>query len=104
MAVAAMVALPASEHPSRMPFLHCKLDVFQLAVEWVLQVQRVTVRLPREWWWMADQLRRASGSIPLNTAEGSARPGTATERKYYNIARDSAAECDACVVILHRAG
>jgi four helix bundle protein len=46
----------------------------------------------------------ASGAIPLNLAEGSAEAGTRQERRYYRIARASAAEVDACLCILHRAG
>src|SRR5688572_20000493 len=83
-----------------MPFLQRRLDVFQMAVDWVVRVEHETRSLPRQWWWLRDQLLRASGSIPLNIAEGAGRPGTPNERKHYNIARDSAGECDACIAIL----
>lgn len=87
-----------------MPFMHRKLDVFQMAARWTVEVEAATRDLPRSWWWLRDQVLRAAGSIPLNIAEGSAQSGTPQERRYYRIARDSAAECDACIYILHLAG
>ena len=41
---------------------------------------------------MADQLRRASQSIPQNIAEGCGRTTRADKAKHYTIARGSAME------------
>ena len=44
---------------------------------------------------LADQLRRASQSIPQNIAEGCGRTARADKVKHYTIARGSAMECAA---------
>src|ERR1700742_392738 len=44
---------------------------------------------------LADQLRRASQSIPQNIAEGCGRTSRADKAKYYTLARGSAMECAA---------
>ena len=46
---------------------------------------------------MAEQLRRASLSIPLNIAEGSGKSTGPDQRRYYAIARGSAMECAAII-------
>ncbi len=52
---------------------------------------------------LADQLYRASLSIPLNIAEGAGKVRDADKARFYAIARGSAMECgailDACVVL-----
>lgn len=46
---------------------------------------------------MADELRRASLSIPLNIAEGSGKSTGPDQRRFYAIARGSAMECAAII-------
>ena len=48
-----------------------KLDVDQAAVEFVVLADDVVENLPRGRVYLADQLQRASTSIPLNVAEGA---------------------------------
>ena len=87
-----------------MGFMHRRLEVFDLAVDLSILVAGAARNLPPQWWWLEKQVMRAAGSIALNIAEGSAETGTAQERRYYRIARGSAAECDAALCMLWRAG
>src|SRR6266850_5921425 len=53
---------------------------------------------------LADQLRRASYSIPLNIAEGSARKGTRDYRKFLDTAWGSLAEVQTALVMARDIG
>jgi len=53
---------------------------------------------------LADQLRRASYSIPLNIAEGSARKGTRDYRKFLDTAWGSLAEAQTALTMAHDLG
>jgi len=46
---------------------------------------------------LADQLKRAAWSIPLNIAEGCGKTGINDKRRFYAIARGSAMECAAII-------
>jgi four helix bundle protein len=82
---------------------HEKLDVYRCAIDFLALCVRVLDFLPRGNSALADQLKRASLSIPLNIAEGAGKPGKADRRRFYGIARGSAMECgailDACRVL-----
>jgi len=60
-------------------------------------------RLPRGHGELADQLRRASLSIPLNIAEGSGKEGRDAAR-FYAIAHGSALECAAVLDAIEALG
>jgi four helix bundle protein len=49
---------------------------------------------------IADQLTRASLSIPLNIAEGAGRYSKADKRNFYTVARGSVFECIALLDLL----
>ena len=65
---------------------------YHLAIEFYRQSR--SIKLP---YFLKDQLQRASSSIALNLAEGSAKPTKADRRKYYYIALGSVRECEAIV-------
>ncbi len=72
-----------------------RLDVYQRSIEFLSLAFAVAERVPRGYSSLADQLKRAAMSIPLNIAEGSAKPGGPDRRRYHAIARGSAMECAA---------
>jgi four helix bundle protein len=82
---------------------HARLDVYRCAIEFLAVTTRIRESLPRGNADIADQLRRASLSIPLNVAEGAGKTSAPEKRKYYAIARGSALECgailDVCAVL-----
>ena len=73
------------------------LEVYQLAVRFLPMATKMTDRIPAGYASFADQMRRASLSVPLNIAEGSGKTGPADQRRYYAIARGPAMECGAIV-------
>jgi four helix bundle protein len=67
-----------------------KFRTYNLAIEFHFQVK--SLRVPP---YLKDQLLRASSSIALNLAEGSAKPTFRDRIKFYNIALGSFRECQA---------
>ena len=80
-----------------------KLDVYQFAVRHLPLASEIAGSLPPRHSGLADQLRRASLSVPLNIAEGSGKTSAPDQRRFYAMARGSAMECaaivDACVAL-----
>jgi four helix bundle protein len=60
---------------------------YQLAMSFYQESQKIRLRGP-----MKDQFERAVLSIPLNLAEGSAKPSAKERRKFYRIALGSLRE------------
>ena len=80
---------------------HEKLDVYQRAIEFVACALRIAERLPRGQAPLADQLRRAAVSIPLNIAEGGGRNRESADRaRFRAIARGSAMESGALLDVI----
>jgi four helix bundle protein len=86
-----------------MSFAFENLDVYKLALEWVETVDSLldhnrgkTSKV------LADQLRRASLSIPLNIAEGNGRWHKPDKRNFFWIARGSVFECVPLTELLRR--
>ena len=52
-------------------------------------------QIPHGYGFLADQLKRASLSIPLNIAEGNGKFNKQDKGKFYKIARGSGTECGA---------
>ena len=80
-----------------------KLDVYQCSIDFLALSWDLLQSLPRGSSQIADQLKRASISIPLTIAEGSGKTTVADKSRYYAIARGSAMECgallDVCLVM-----
>jgi four helix bundle protein len=72
-----------------------RLDVYQCAVRLLADCARLSQEAPKGYGSLADQLRRAAVSVPLNIAEGAGRPASADAARFYGIARGSAMECGA---------
>ncbi|MEE8117189.1 MAG: four helix bundle protein [Gemmatimonadales bacterium] len=53
---------------------------------------------------LADQMRRACYSIPLNIAEGSARKGSREYRRFLDTAKGSLAELETIIDLSHDLG
>lgn len=69
------------------------LEVWQLAMDLVVSVYRITGSFPRhEIYGLTAQMRRAAVSIPANIAEGHARRSDAFYLNHLNIALGSQAE------------
>ena len=79
---------------------HEKLDVYRLAIRFLALARRIIKKLPLGNADIADQLTRASRSIPLNIAEGAGKTTAAHRARYWGDARGSALECGACLDVL----
>ena len=77
-----------------------RLDSYQCALLFAGLAFQIIEALPRGNSHLADQLRRATMSIPLNIAEGSGKTTHKERRRYNAIARGSAMECGAILDIL----
>ncbi|HEY6559123.1 MAG TPA: four helix bundle protein [Polyangiaceae bacterium] len=80
---------------------HERLDVYDLALEFLVLANGIIEGLPRGRSHLADQFTRASLCIVLNLAEGAGKHSKLDKRRYYVTARGSATESaallDVCV-------
>ena len=83
---------------------HERLDVYRLALDFLVFAHQVLETLPRGRSHLCDQLTRASTSIVLNLAEGAGKHSKADKRHYYLSARGSATESAALLDVLSRLG
>ena len=81
-----------------------RLDVYQCAVRLLAHCAQLSADVPKGYASLADQLRRASLSVPLNIAEGAGRPTATDAARFYGIARGSAMECGAILDALTAVG
>ena len=73
-----------------------QLHVWQKSMELMLEVYRLSDRLPRrEVFGLTSQLRRAAMSVPANIAEGDGRVHRGDYLRHLSIARGSISELDA---------
>jgi four helix bundle protein len=80
---------------------HEKLDVYKVSVEFTALALRIVKALPRGHASLADQLRRAATSVPLNIAEACGKPSMVERARFFTTARGSAMECAAILDICH---
>jgi four helix bundle protein len=86
----------------RMVLDHEKLEVYRLALEFLVYANDVIAALPRGRRHLADQFTRASMSIVLNIAEGAGKHSKPDKRRYYLTARGSATESAALLDVCQR--
>ena len=77
----------------KMAFIFEKLDVYRKSVDFAEEICELTKSFTKGSYYLADQINRASLSIPLNIAEGNGRYHKADRINFFRIARGSAFEC-----------
>ena len=77
------------------------LDVYKRSIEFLALTTQLLDSVPRGNAALADQLRRAATSVPLNIAEAEGRTGAADKARTYAIARGSAMECAAILDVYY---
>jgi four helix bundle protein len=85
-----------------MPFDHERLEVYQVALDFLVVADNIVEHLPRGRGHLADQLTRASISIVLNIAEGAGKFSKPDKRRYYLSAVGSTTESAAILDVCHR--
>ena len=80
-----------------------KLEVYQLALDYIDQVYAIANKLPRhETYNLGSQLTRAATSIALNIAEGSTGQSDPEQGRFLSMAIRSLLETVACRHIIER--
>ena len=72
--------------------IHEQTNIYKKARELNQLVAGQIERFPRGMGWLADQLKRASGSVMMNFAEGCGKNTTRDRSRYFKDARGSAGE------------
>jgi four helix bundle protein len=89
----------------RMAFLFRKLEVYNLSMKLVHDLERICSKIRKLGHYpMADQIRRAALSIPINIAEGNGRSTKADKRRFFIIARGSCFELVALLELAEMLG
>lgn len=76
-----------------------KFFTYELAVGFYQEAKQI--KMPYH---LKEQFERASSSIVLNLAEGSAKPTAKDRRKFYHIALGSLRECQAIFALIQNHG
>ena len=85
-----------------MPFMFEKLEVYQKSVDFAERIINLTDEFPKGYYFLTDQLNRASLSIATNIAEGNGRFTKKDRRNFFIIARGSIQECVPLLEITRR--
>jgi len=74
---------------------HKKLKVWELGIDLIKQIYRLTKSFPKEeLFGLTNQLRRASVSVLSNLSEGLSRNHRQEKKRYIEISRSSLVEID----------
>src|SRR5580704_12585317 len=87
-----------------MAFAFEKLLVYQKAITFADPICTITRALPSGYFFLGDQLSRASLSIAANIAEGNGRFTKPDRRNFFGIARGSVQECVPLLELAMRRG
>jgi len=88
-----------------MPIDYKKLEIWDLSYKFTLKIYKLLDKLPdSEKGNIIQQMRRASTSIPLVIAEGSARKSIREFRNFVNMAFGSAKEMDVLLMLCRDLG
>jgi four helix bundle protein len=83
---------------------HTSSRTYARALELVELARIVIDQLPAGYGFLADQLRRAAASVPLNFAEGSGKSSLRDRQRFFLIAKGSACEVAAIFDVASRFG
>src|SRR5580765_3865179 len=84
---------------------HENLNVWQKAVDFVVEVYKTTEHFPKEErFGLTSQIRRASVSVAANIAEGAARKSLKEFSHFLSNAQGSASEVETELLISYRLG
>jgi four helix bundle protein len=81
---------------------HERLDVYRLALDFVVLANAIIEALPRGRSHLGDQFTRASMSVVLNISEGAGKLSKPEKPRYYMTARGSATESAALLDVCLR--
>jgi four helix bundle protein len=81
-----------------------KLDAFDASLDAAESMEKLVARLPEGRGYVRDQLRRAANSVVLNTGEGAGEFQPLEKARLYRLARRSATECAAQILLCRRLG
>ncbi len=77
--------------------IHRRYDVYTKSLEATRLANALIRRFPPGYAWLADQLRRAIASAPLNIAEGLYRSTRPDRERFFSFARGSLGEASAAL-------
>ena len=98
--VAIAAVIPAEQGAMAAGFGHERLDVYRVSLEFVAWAGHLAAGLSGVHRHARDQLIRSAISIPLNIAEGNGKGAVEDRKRYFEIARGSAAESAATLDVL----
>ena len=71
---------------------HQRLKCYQFAMSMAKDMPSLLSGWPRGYYYLSDQIKRATSSIVLNIAEGNARTSILERKRFFTIAMGSSSE------------